>query len=862
MPEGTLPGGRSIQLQVYLTAVLVGVGSGVLIVAFAVPVLRLPASQLPFALRLAVIAGVLFAALSQRIQKLRVGRIANYLDRRAAGTASDEERRLAFAETTSLPLFLVTLAFSQFALVGLAVALALFWRYETFTLQSLTLTMAACMTAGFLSQLFVYLRLRRVFQPIRNTLAMEIDDPEVRGRLVKSFPLASQMFTAIVGLVISSTLLSATLTQGRAAGTIEAHTTRLLDGVLDEVLAEAGPDPDPLALVEHPPRETQLVLLDRDASHVVAGSADALLGEELDAMRSLETRTGESSGFESRNAFAWRAVPGDDRILVAVRSLDTVHEAIGGTTGFMVAVIGAYIAVATLLALALSRDLREATGQLQRMLRRVAAGDLSRREVLETEDEFGALARSVDAMTAALRGTIRSVVHAADRVEGAAGEISGASESVISGSTGQLEGVQKSNRAMQRMAGQVEGIAEATGVLGSAVEESANSIHELATMGESLSDSGSVLHAKVDEVSSSIEELSRSIQEVATNADGLATAADETTAGIEEVAAALREVDVNASDASDLSARMVGSAERGRERVKEMIDGMERIQEATEAAEGVVQSLGARAQQIGQILSVIDDVADETNLLALNAAIISAQAGEHGRSFAVVADEIKELADRVMGHTREIGEVVGSLQSEAANAVGAIERGSRSVQAGVDLSGDAGMMLEEITEAAHASGTRTEQIVLAVREQSQASNHMVNLMERVASGVAEIRTAVEEQNRSTQHVLHSAVDMGVVAKQLEGATGELSSSGSRIRSTVARVESASEEIARAHQEQAGACQETRDVLVGVEERARANEASARVMEEAMDGLRREADSLREAVKNFVIDEEGVQGRTS
>ncbi len=118
----------------------------------------------------------------------------------------------------------------------------------------------------------------------------------------------------------------------------------------------------------------------------------------------------------------------------------------------------------------------------------------------------------------------------------------------------------------------------------------------------------------------------------------------------------------------------------------------------------VIRGLGASTQEIGGILDVIDDVGDQTSLLALNAAIIAAQAGEHGRAFSVVAEEIRDLADRVLVSTKEIGGLIRAVQSESEHAIGAIEAGSSSVQKGVELSVEAGRALDGITEVARETG--------------------------------------------------------------------------------------------------------------------------------------------------------------
>jgi methyl-accepting chemotaxis protein len=382
------------------------------------------------------------------------------------------------------------------------------------------------------------------------------------------------------------------------------------------------------------------------------------------------------------------------------------------------------------------------------------------------------------------------------------------------------------------------------------MEESGSSVLELSASGEQLKQTARGLEERVTEVSGSLGQAVSSVREVGEQAETLFEVSSETSMSMEEMASSLREVDANAEEMGRLSERVVDAAEGGVSRVRRSMEGMEAIRESTETAEGVLRSLSGRATEIGAIVDVIDTVADETNLLALNAAIIAAQAGENGRAFSVVADEIKELADRVMSSTKEIGGLIRSVQTESRSAHAAIERGMGKVVEGVELSSQAGEALVAITQAARESGARTSEIVSAVREQSGAASHVVGLMERVRDGVERIRSAGREQDRGHEVVMTGTVAMREVAGQVHRTTEEQAQGARRIRDGVEQVREAVAVIHQALTEQRAACGGAAGDLRRVAERTESHQESARRMAEATRDLRAQAESLRDDVRRF------------
>src|SRR5205823_2264464 len=197
----------------------------------------------------------------------------------------------------------------------------------------------------------------------------------------------------------------------------------------------------------------------------------------------------------------------------------------------------------------------------------------------------------------------------------------------------------------------------------------------------------------------------------------------------------------------------------GAQAISHTIEGINKIKGSSEETVKIISNLGSKIGEIGNILNVIDDVAEQTNLLALNAAIIAAQAGEHGRGFAVVADEIKDLAERTGASTKEIAELIRAVQEESRNAVAAIARGERSVEAGVQLSQAAEGALSEIVTSAGKATEMVKAIAMATVEQSKGSKVVADAVDRIARTVQQVAAATAEQARGSEQIMRSTERM-------------------------------------------------------------------------------------------------------
>jgi len=338
-------------------------------------------------------------------------------------------------------------------------------------------------------------------------------------------------------------------------------------------------------------------------------------------------------------------------------------------------------------------------------------------------------------------------------------------------------------------------------VLAGSANASNSAVLNMGATNEQVGSSISTLASMIRETVASIEEMTYAIREVATNTDALSLTAEETSTSMHQMDDSIDQVQSNANETARLSEEVAQDAQRGADAILKTIGEIYRIKEGSEEAVAVISNLGSRIEAVGQILTVIEEVAEQTNLLALNAAIIAAQAGEHGKGFAVVADEIKDLADRAAASTREIAQLIRTIQHESRNAIQAVEQGAENVERGVDVSNEAERALKKILASSNKSTQMVRTIARATVQQSKGSKQVTDAIGRIAETTQQIAAATAQQARGSELIMKSGDKMRTIAQQVERSSEEQMRCGRQVSQAMENINGLVEQLNRLHTQQ-------------------------------------------------------------
>jgi len=438
--------------------------------------------------------------------------------------------------------------------------------------------------------------------------------------------------------------------------------------------------------------------------------------------------------------------------------------AAGATT--LVAVFSSLLALGlgVVVAYRTAQGISEPLNRLMHVARQIGeSGDLDHTIDVRGQDEIGQLARTFDSMVKYLK------------------EMASVSEAIAGGNLSVEVHPRSANdtlaNAFMRM---VEGLRGLVRNVRDAASQVASASSQVASASDETARTALQTSSAIDEVTSTMHEMSVNVQNMVKSTQTQASSVSETSVSIDQMVTSIQRVADTAKVLLDISNRSREEVHSGIGTMEKATDGLNRINTTIRSSGEIIDALGTRADDIGKIIEVIDDLAEQTNLLALNAAIEAARAGEHGLGFAVVADEVRKLAEKSAQSTKEISELIQSIQKEARKAVENMEKSTTIVNEGLNLGQELNGALRKISNVVTEVYKFAQEIGAATNEQSHGSSQIARATTRLNEITHEINSAVEEQASGAQAVVKAMERMRELVQTSTSGSTELAASSDQM----------------------------------------------------------------------------------
>ncbi|HEC97368.1 MAG TPA: methyl-accepting chemotaxis protein [Nitrospirae bacterium] len=510
-----------------------------------------------------------------------------------------------------------------------------------------------------------------------------------------------------------------------------------------------------------------------------------------------------------------------------------------------------FLVLTFLIYLFFQRHIGRQIESLSASIEKVTLGDLTQKIEIAEDNEIGIIAKGLDFLIERLLITVRKLKSITGNVSAAISQLNLTFKNVINGISNRQRSLEEISRAVKNASGSQKQTIANTEKLLSLSNDNVSALLEMRAASEEIASSIGNLNSNISDSYSAVAGLTQSAQKVASMADNATSAVHKASTSIEEINASVKEAEKTIKESAELSNRTTNIiAEKGMLSVVDAMEGMERIEDSVNSLTEAIERLGRRSRDIEKILSVIKDVTEQTGMLSLNAQILAVQAGEHGKSFSIVADEMRNLSEKTAASTQDIATIVSTLQKEIREAMDSTMETVRMVEEGNHVVLKTGDALREILHASQKSTQMAASIEHAAAQQAKGLSLIFNAVDDIQNMILDVNRTTGQQERDTASLLESISSIKESMEAARNATDKQAESTGFITDNIELSNGKTAEIARASTEQQKV---NRQIIEAMEEVMVIGKETTRNVKEVslfITSLHNEVEVLRKEVEVF------------
>lgn len=481
-----------------------------------------------------------------------------------------------------------------------------------------------------------------------------------------------------------------------------------------------------------------------------------------------------------------------------------------------------FLAVGAALVFWLQSGFSRSLSQILRGVRQMAGGSLSADFPKRAPGELGQVSEALRTMCGQMQmivgqlGTLSTRV--LDATDGAGASIS----EVSAGASLQVQSASRSFDALVRLSGNLQEASLSIEGLTRRLEENTSILSQMDGAIGRIASTIAGLSANIDQASQTTREGDKHARHLSSDLSTLSAAMSTAQSALHEMTDGAQEVRNHAKDAAEVMNRLEVEAQAIGKAIEDVIAGSDAVHRSNERILEVTATLESRVDQVDQVIEVIRNLAERTKLLSINASIIASEAGEHGRAFAVVAHEVKDLAQSTAGAISEISIVVAGLKEGFAQTVSTIQRGQRDVDEGARMAQNAVGLLRSIPEVVHRASTRNAEIVSRAHRQAERGAQVEEIVARVSTALGQVSELLAQQISRNERILALFGHIHTLSDQVSGSAREHTTASSDVSQAMERISGDFKSVA----------QRVRDETQRLQEVTRLSEAAVRSTEES------------------------------